>query len=360
MRLGFVVYGDLDARSGGYRYDRRLVERFEEAGDDVDVISLPDRGYVRSLLHNLSPSIRRRLRGRYDVLVEDELCHPSLLRANRGRDVPVVSIVHHLRCCEAGPSTVPRLLERRYLAGVDAAICVSGATRRAVTALRDRPAAVVPPGRDHLTADVTADGIRERATMEPLRIVFLGSLVPRKGVHTLLEGLSRVRDDAWRLDVIGDPSVEPEYADRVQRLAGELSLAGAVTFPGRLSDRAVANRLGEGHVLAVPSTYEGFGLAYLEGMAFGVPAIATTAGGADELVTDGETGFLIPPGTPAALADAVEALMADRDRLARMGIAARTRYLSHPTWAETADRARSFLRGIAASRADGARYGGGG
>jgi glycosyltransferase involved in cell wall biosynthesis len=116
-----------------------------------------------------------------------------------------------------------------------------------------------------------------------------------------------------------------------------------VTLTGPLPTDDVAAVLERGHVLTLPSRHEGFGIAYLEGMGFGLPAVATHAGGATDLVTHGETGFLVPPEGVGAVAAALSTLASDRDRLARMGRAARRRYDAHPPWTGTVARVRSFL-----------------
>ncbi len=119
-----------------------------------------------------------------------------------------------------------------------------------------------------------------------------------------------------------------------------------MTFAGGIDDDALANAFREHHVLAVPSRYEGYGIVYLEGMGFGLPAIATTAGGATDIVADGETGFLVDPGDSAAVADAIATLAADRERLATMGRAARERYEAQPDWTETGESVRTLLRSV--------------
>src|SRR5512143_3227650 len=104
MRVGLVIYGSLETLSGGYLYDRQLVEYLRGCGDTVDVISLPRGNYARHLADNLSHNPWRRLQSSFDVLLQDELSHPSLLRLNRqlhGRVAyPIISIVHHLRSSE--------------------------------------------------------------------------------------------------------------------------------------------------------------------------------------------------------------------------------------------------------------------
>jgi glycosyltransferase involved in cell wall biosynthesis len=97
------------------------------------------------------------------------------------------------------------------------------------------------------------------------------------------------------------------------------------------------------HLLVVPSFHEGFGIAYLEGMGFGLPAIATTRGGAAEIITHGENGFLVPPGDPGGLADILRRVLGDRDLLASLSLAALRRYEQQPTWQETAEQVRDFL-----------------
>ena len=93
-------------------------------------------------------------------------------------------------------------------------------------------------------------------------------------------------------------------------------------------------------LLAVPSTHEGFGIVYLEGFAFGLPALAAASGGAEEVVSDGETGWSIREAASGSasrrIADRLDTLAADRGRLAAMGLRAAERHRSHPTWAASA------------------------
>ncbi len=107
MRLALLIYGSLETISGGYLYDRMLVEYLQRQGDQVEIISLPWRNYARHLCDNLARSLFKQLdQLRVDVLLQDELNHPSLFWVNRRLDgaVPIVSIVHHLRSSELRPS----------------------------------------------------------------------------------------------------------------------------------------------------------------------------------------------------------------------------------------------------------------
>jgi glycosyltransferase involved in cell wall biosynthesis len=354
MRLGLVVYEGLDATSGGFRYDRRLVAGLRDRGHEVTVVALSRDGYGRNLLDNVDRGIRARLGDLdVDVLLQDELCHPSLAWHNRRLSgTPVVSIVHHLRSSEPRPipeRAVYRAVERRYLRTVDAFVYNTDVTRTTVERLVGPTEGVVaPPAGDHFDPDLSRERIDERAHQPgPLRVAFVGSIVPRKGLHTLVRGLADHAEAGWTLTVVGDPTVDERYARRVRALVAALEVGDAVEFAGRVPDGELAGRLRRSHVLAVPSTYEGFGMVYLEGMGFGLPAIATAAGGASEVVTDGTTGFLVPPEEPGAVGEAVDALATDRDLLATVGVAARDRFEAHPSWTEVVDQVEQFLEATA-------------
>ncbi len=358
MRTGLILYGSLDGSSGGYLYDRMLVEHLRRAGDRVELLSLPWRNYARHMGDNFSASLLRRLEQALDgldLLLQDELNHPSLfllnrrLKARRGAGLPVIAIVHHLRSSEARPAWQNRLyraVERRYLQGVDGFIFNSRTTREEVVkALGGRAPdrqVVAYPAADHRQPEIEEAEIAARACEPgPLRVLFAGNLIPRKGVHTLLEAAGRLPEGRVALTIAGSPQADRAYARRLQAQAE--GLGGRVRFLGRVEDSALRALMRESHVLAAPSSYEGFGIVYLEGMGFGLPAVGGAAGAAGELITPGENGFLVPPGEAGPLAGRLAELAADRPRLARMGRAARRRYLAHPTWEQSAAQAREFL-----------------
>lgn len=351
MRIGLLIYGSLETLSGGYLYDRRLVADLRAAGDQVTVISLPWRNYLAHLGDNL----RVRLPQGLDVLIQDELNHPSLIAANRRpHPSPVIALVHHLRCSEERPgwrNALYRAVETAYLRSVDGFIFNSRTTRDAVHALvgDSRPYVIAYPPTDRFGRAVTPEEAQQRAHQPgPLRVLFLGNLIPRKGLHTLLRAIQAVNRDAGEailhLDVIGNPHVDPPYAARLRAMAEQAGLQGSVSFSGALDDRALAKRLRAAQVLAVPSTYEGFGIVYLEGMGFGLPAIGTTAGAAGEIITPEQDGFLVPPGDAMALAECLRALAQDRPRLARLALGALARYERQPAWEQSVASIRTFLQ----------------
>ena len=352
MRVGLVIYGSLDTLSGGYLYDRRLVETLERAGDTVRIIGIPWRNYGRHLTDALSRKLRRDLKSaNVDVMLQDELNHPSLWRVNRairGR-WPIISIVHHLRMSEkraAWKNRAYAMVERRYLRSVDGFVFNSETTRKAVHDQigADKPNVLAYPAGDRFDVSMTEQDVTERANADgPLRVLFLGNVIERKQLHVLVEALGLTGNASIRVDVVGGLEVEPEYANRVRQQVESDGLGDRVTFHGPLSDDALRTHFEEAHVLVVPSSYEGFGIVYLEGMAFGMPAIATDSGAAHEIITNRRDGFIVPTGSAPELSIRLRDLATDRKRLARMGAQALKRFARHPTWEQSMTSVREFL-----------------
>jgi len=390
MKIGLVIYGSLDTLSGGYLYDSKLVDYLRSQGDTVEVIPLPWRNYAAHLTDNLwfrlwSPRVhswnsRQQAVGlqKFDILIQDELNHPSLIAANAGKHpYPIISLAHHLRCSELRPkwqNAFYRVVEKKYLKSVDGFIFNSETTEGVISRLLhgrgdpsiptetttdkatqpamtiNRPWRVAPtkpsivayPPTDRFGDAISENEIIERVRSNELRILFLGNISERKGLHTLLEAL-RLQILDFRLDVVGSLTSEPKYAQTMQEKVKVLGVTSKVLFHGTLDNEPLIEKLKQAHVLVVPSSYEGFGIVYLEGMCFGLPAIGTTAGAAGEIISDGVDGFLIKPGDVHLLASRLKSLNEKRDVLIQMSLAARSRYLRQPKWEETAGQIREFL-----------------
>lgn len=154
---------------------------------------------------------------------------------------------------------------------------------------------------------------------------FVGRLVHRKGVSILLEAMRRVADlvPGARLVVVGTGPEE----ERLRVQATSLGLDARVHFLGLRRD--IPTILAALDVFAGPSLIqEVFGIVFLEAGVMGLPVVASRLDGIPEVVLDGETGILVPPGDPAALADAVGDLLEDRSRAEGMGKRGRDRVLS--------------------------------
>jgi glycosyltransferase involved in cell wall biosynthesis len=359
LRVGFIIYGGLDSCSGGYLYDRKILEGLRKLGADVEVLSLPLRNYGLHLTDNFSAALFRILnRQKWDILIQDELCHPSLIRLNaclhKTAPYPILSIVHHLRCCEKHPGylqNVYRHVEKRYLQTVDGLILNSRTTECAVQEClkRSLPAVVAYPGRDHLSPQTTKDKIAVRCKITgPLRLLFLGNVIRRKGLHVLLQALEQLPYTGWQLTIAGDHSPQPRYTKRIFSETRKQGWHHSIRFAGYVAHAEMASLLESHHVLVMPSQYEGFGIAALDAMGFGMPVIASTTGAMPEWITNGVEGFLMLPDAPSHWASRIKDLMDNRTRLLEMSTAAIQKYAQHPTWDEAAGRVFDFIQDMIA------------
>ena len=130
---------------------------------------------------------------------------------------------------------------------------------------------------------------------------------------------------------------------RVRRWVVDNGLVDSVRFLDAISEPELAEQLRASHILTIPSSYEGYGIAYLEGMSFGLPAIATTGGAAREIITSGRDGFLIEPDDVEALRSHLKLLINNREQLMMMSEAARARFLEQPGWQDTTEKIAIFL-----------------
>jgi glycosyltransferase involved in cell wall biosynthesis len=176
-------------------------------------------------------------------------------------------------------------------------------------------------------------------------VLQLGRMVPRKGVDNVIRALARLRAGhglSARLLVVGgetrapDPAATPEIG-RLQALARAEGVAGAVTFVGSRGRQELRDYYSAADVFVTTPWYEPFGITPVEAMACGTPVVGSAVGGIKTTVRDGETGYLVPPRDPAALADRLAHLFRHPGLLASFGRAALRRARGHYTWGRVAD-----------------------
>jgi glycosyltransferase involved in cell wall biosynthesis len=184
-----------------------------------------------------------------------------------------------------------------------------------------------------------------RAALPPV-ILYSGRLRSRKAVAVLLTAMRQVLAalPSCRLVVIGDG----EQGARIAAQVGALGLASHVELAGTLPRATAMARLAEADVFCLPSTYEGLPLAILEAMAAGLPVVATAVSGNPEAVVDGVTGRLVPPESASALAEALIALLLDRETSRAMGEAGRQRVIERFDIAGVARRHEALLEELGA------------
>ncbi len=356
MRIGLISYGSLDILTGGNLYDRIVVKGLAGLGHKVEVIELPSVPYRRRLWHNFRPGLYRRLLAKnLDILIEDELCHPSLTlinrRLRRQADRPLlIALVHHTMSDEPRHLLQNRLLaliERSFLTSVDGFIHNSVTTRDKVAALapHNLSQVIAYPAGDRLGKALATDIIHRRTHLPgPLQLLFLGNLIPRKGLGPLLQALAGLDRKSWHLTVVGGPEFDPAYSRQMHQLVEKLDLLPSVKFLGLLHDDELRKVLTSCHIFCMPYAYEGFGIALIEAMGFGLPAIGCRSGAAGETIDHGVNGYLLAADDISGLAPLLSRLHQDREQLLRLALAAKTTSLNHPGWQDSIMAINTFLQ----------------
>jgi len=330
----FVVPGPLSTRTGGYEYDRRLLEHLRGRGVGVEVLELegdypwPDE------------EARRRAAAAFaalaagTVVIVDGLALGALPaevgpHANR---LKVVALVHHPLALETGLSDAQRTAlfesEREVLGRAGAVVVTSEATIEALApyGLAREPVVAVP---GTVRAPLASGSGGNAVSM-----LTVASVIPRKGYALLVEALARLEALPWSLRCVGGRR-DHRTADQIDRLVTTLGLGGRVAFLGELEAAPLDNEYLRADVFVLSSLYEGYGMAVAEAVARGLPIVATATGGIPALLRDG-AGLLCPPGDVDGLAEALRRVLSDAALRQRLASASRRSRDTLPTWDDTA------------------------
>lgn len=237
-------------------------------------------------------------------------------------------------------------VEADVLRQADAVLTLTGRAARHV--LADG----VPPERVHVLPSGFEPALFAAAAADPevsalpgRRILFVGRLHPQKDLPTLLRAVPLLGTPGARLVVVGDGPDRPQ----AERLARQLGLGRAVTFLGAVPHHRIPAILAAGEVLAMPSRYEELGSVLVEALRAGLPAVASRVGGIPDVVRDGVTGLLVPPGDPAALAAGLDRVLGQPTLAARLSAAGRERATAYD-WSHLAGRVRDVYARLVEAR----------
>jgi len=316
----FVVPGPLDQLTGGYLFDRHLIEGMAREGRAVEVVSLPgrfalpDRHLIEGMAREAARAALEASRPE-DIVVIDGLALPAFegSLAEHAARLTLIAMIHHPLSLETGlpPATVAELqaLEGKLLRQCRGILCPSEESARAIMRLGQDPAriAISPPGTARPARILPpSDG-------PPIRFLTVATLIPRKGHLLLIEALAALKRADWRLLCIGSLERDPALVRTVRQAIRDHGLATRVTLAGEWPQSALDRAYAEAHAFVLPSFFEGYGMVFAEALAWHLPIIATSTGATPELVTP-EAGLLVPPG--------------DRDALE----AGLRRFLDEPEW----------------------------
>lgn len=348
----FLVPGDWNSRTGGYLYDRRIVDQLRAAGWRVDVVS-PGDGFPWP-----DAAARRRAQEVVDALPDGALVVadglgfgvlPELAAAHAKR-LRWVALVHHPLALESGLNAAQRAQlfdsERRALESARRVIVTSPSTARALAPCGVAPEriSVVEPGTDPAPLAV-GGGCGPQA----LSLLCVATVTPRKGHLVLLEALAGLRDRRWHLHCAGSLTRDPDEGRRAQAAAERLGLIDRVRWHGEVDAAPLDALYAQADLFVLPSLHEGYGMALAEALARGLPVVSCAAGAIVDTVP-ADAGILVPPGDVGALRAALRGLMDTPAARHALAVGARTAAAKLPRWSDAGQRFAAALQAIGPAR----------
>lgn len=349
--LFFAVPGDIETRTGGTIYDRRLLLELRRSGWSVEHLRwaanfpFPTPADVARAAQSLAACADDSL-----VLV-DGLAFgavPALAEAE-GQRLRLVALVHHPLALETGlvPSDRDRLArwERRALQSTRAVITTSAATAKTLIGnygVSPERLTVAEPGTD----PVRERSKSARAAGTSAHLLSVGSVTPRKGHDLLIEALAGIADMPWTCTIVGSLDRAPGTAADIRARIAAHGLSERIALLGEIADVAPLYEAANLFVLA--SQHEGYGMAFAEALRHGVPVVGTTAGAISAVVPP-SAGVLVSPNDVPALAAALRHVIGNPARCDELAAGARTAGANLPRWSDTAARVAAALRKLGAS-----------
>jgi glycosyltransferase involved in cell wall biosynthesis len=336
LNLAFAVPGDLATPTGGYGYDRRIIQELRRLGWHVDVANIGDSFPFPSIAQRTTALTMLSAVPAGCPIVLDGLAFGALpeVGALRSR-TPLIALVHQPLALDSGLDTtqadVFRESERAALAAAAHVVVTSEATARIVIADYHVPAervSVVRPGNDPVPpAPGSNDGV--------VRLLSVGSVVPGKGYDLLIAALATLADMPWRLTIAGDRTRNPDTAAQLDADIEAYDLGDRVAVLGAVPPERIVELYLASDIFVLASRFEGYGMALAEAIAHGLPVVSTRVGAIPDTVP-AKAGLLVPPDDTPALTHALRSLIGEPPERWRLAANARAAATRLPTWQDSA------------------------
>jgi len=352
--IALVAPGPLDARTGGYIYNRRMTQELRRQGWVVNTIQL-DTSFPCPTAAALHAAARALADIPDDTItLVDSLAlgaMPEVITREAPR-LTIVALVHQPLVAAVGfdPDTHARLEagERRALDATALVVATGRAALPFIARYGVSPdhVVVVEPGTDR------PDVVGPISKRDSIELLCVATVNQGKGHETLLEALALLRDLPWRLTCAGSLSRDPVTAQRVCETIARLRLEDRVSLVGEVDGQGLDACYARADVFVLATQQETYGMAVAEAVAHGLPVVATMAGAIPELVGD-EAGLLVPVGDTNALARSLALVLTDADLRVRLAEGARLRRNRLPTWDEACHRMANAFNRLCRAKADG-------
>ena len=342
-RCSFLVPGELGTRTGGYTYDRHIIEGLRARQWAVEVLSLGE-GYPAPDAAALERAARV-VEGLPDgaLAVVDGLAFgvlPELVQQHAQR-LNWIALVHHPLALETGLDTGRQQAlvdsERRALAHACGVIVTSPATARALAdfEVESSRIAVVEPGTEPAPLAAGSGG-------DALSLLCVATVTPRKGHASLIEALAGLKDRRWVLHCAGSLTMDADCASALAQAIDAHGLRERVLLHGEQDEAGLRALYAKADAFVLPSFHEGYGMALAEALAHGLPVISTRAGAIPDTVPDA-AGMLVTPGDVVELRAALQRLMDDAAWRAQRAAGARAARERLSSWAQSSARFAAAL-----------------
>lgn len=347
--LAFAYPGDIETPTGGYGYCRHIIAGLRDLGWTVEPISLGEgfpqaseatKAHALKILQAVPSTTPIVVDGLAFGVLDKEA--DVLARSHK-----VIALVHHPLALETGLSAseqdLLRRSETRSLSAAHAVITSSPATARTLIAefaVPHNKIAVVVPGTDRV-GQVRAKPRDETV----IRLLSVGSLVPRKGHDMLIEALADLQALPWRLDIAGDDRLDTEHSEHLRQLISAKSLQDRVILHGALSSDDLEALYTAADIFVLATRYEGYGMAFAEATVRGLPIVATGSGAVADTMTAG-TGLLFAPDDRAGFRDGLRRMISDAALRVECAAAAIAAANTYPTWEETSSLFATAIEGL--------------
>lgn len=334
MPLALAVPGDIMTLTGGYIYERRLLDALRLIGHDVRHIELPPTFPDPSQTDSAAAVAQLRTVGDQTPIIIDGLAFGSWPTADLATVcAPLIALIHHPLAKENGLSDARRDVlyrtERDNLAMAHHVLVPSPHTAEILMSdygVAGGKITIVRPG--------TFPVQPAHSPLDPPMILSVGIQAPRKGHDVLLKALALIKDEAWQAVIVGSAH-DAAFANKIANLTHRLGLNARVRLAGKVAHDALRGFYNQASIFALATRYEGYGIVFDEALSHGLPIVTCAVGAVPDTVPK-RAGLLVGSDDAGAFAEALRSLLVDQSKRARLGQAALSAGRALPSWADAA------------------------
>jgi glycosyltransferase involved in cell wall biosynthesis len=332
--LTFAIPGELQTLTGGYGYDRRLIAGLQALG--LSVAHMPLSGTFPAPDAAALADAESRFAALPDgaIVIADGLAFGVMddIAQRHAARLQIIALCHHPLALEAGLSTEQaqrlQLSEQRALHAARAVLVTSTPTAHLLTrqfSISESKITVALPGTDRQRFAACAGN--------PPVLLTVATLTPRKAHDVLIEALAQISELPWSAHFVGGMEFDPAWAAALREKVNAHGLEQRILFLGSMAE--LSPEYDGADLFVLPSLFEGYGMAFAEALAHGLPVVAARAGAVPDVVPE-SAGILVPPGDAQALAEALRRLLTEPALRQSLQLGAQQAAARLPTWTDTA------------------------